>query len=506
MDTAAPTRRWPATLAWALAWAAMLLLDGRLDLANLALTLVLAAAVAALWWPAWLSMAACAVAVLAFNVVFVPPRGSLDVDVTQHALLLATMLGVGSLVTLLVARQRQLVAVAQQHAGRVAQLQQLAQALRDSDDPRTLAPLLRGTLAALSGTAAAVMLAPDGAPATAQTAPVQGTANAEQRLGLWLALQHSQALGPGSGRHEDQPAWYLPLRGRAGSLGAALLPWPYEATPPPGLRQHAQALCDQMGLALERAAALRAASQAREAAATQALHNTLLAAVAHDHRTPLATILGAATALHDQAERLSAQQQRTLAATIADEAGQLARLADNTLQLARLGAPGLQLHTDWESAEELVGTVLSRLRQRGHAQRVLARVEPGLPLLRCDAVLIVQLLDNLVDNALKHTPGEVQIVARRIGEPATVVLAVKDRGTGVPVAERERIFEPFARGRWGGERDSGTRGAGVGLALCRAIASAHGGTLRCRARGRGGSSFECALPVAAQLPLPEPGR
>lgn len=489
-------RRWPAALVWALAWAAMLLLDGRLDIANLALILVLAAAAAALWWPAWLSMLACALAVLAFNVMFVPPRGSINVDITQHALLLVTMLASGGLVAALVARQRGLTLLAEQHARRAAQLQRLGEALRDSDHPRQLAPLLRQTLAELSGTAAAVMLLPGAADAQADTAPVEGEANTEQRLGLWLALRHREALGPGSGRHEDQPAWYLPLRGRAGCHGAALLPWQPEASPPAGLREHAQALCDQMGLALERAAALQSAAEAREAARTQALHNTLLAAVAHDHRTPLATILGAASALHDQAERLAPAQQRQLAATIADEAAQLARLTDNTLQLARLGSPGLQLNTDWESAEELIGITLARLRRRGRGGELRSRIEPGLPLLRCDAVLIVQMLDNLVDNALKHAGGTpVEIVARRVGEQ--IVLAVKDRGPGVPPAERERIFEPFMRGE-----GHATRGAGVGLALCRAIAEAHGGTLRCRLRGHGGASFEAALPLAKEAPAP----
>jgi len=488
------TRRWPAALAWAVAWAAMLLLDGWLELANLALILVLAAAAAALWWPAWLSMLACALAVLAFNVVFVPPRGSINVDVTQHALLLLTMLASGGIVAALVARQRALTALAEQHAARAASLQRFGEVLRDSDNPRQLAPQLREALAAHSGTAAAVMLRPADDAAAADTAPLEGEANAEQRLGLWLALRHCEALGPGSGRHEDQPSWYLPLRGRAGCHGAALLPWAVDAAPPEGLRQHVQALCDQMGLALERAAALQAAAEAREAAQTQALHNTLLAAVAHDHRTPLATILGAASALHDQAERLSPTQQRKLAGTIADEAAQLARLTDNTLQLARLGSPGLRLNTDWESAEELVGTALARLRQRGQAGELRSRVEPGLPLLRCDAVLVVQLLDNLVDNALKHAAGTpVEIVARRVGQQ--LLLAVKDRGPGVPPAERERIFEPFMRGE-----GHGTRGAGVGLALCRAIAEAHGGTLRCRARGHGGASFEAALPLAQEPP------
>jgi two-component system sensor histidine kinase KdpD len=256
---------------------------------------------------------------------------------------------------------------------------------------------------------------------------------------------------------------------------------------------HAQALCDQAGVALERAAALRAAAANREAAQAQALRNTLLAAISHDHRTPLATILGAAGSLHDQGDRLSPAQRQRLAATIVDEAAQLTRLTENTLQLARLGAGGLDIRRDWESAEEIIGTVLRRTRQRDPARRLRTRVQPDLPLLQVDALLLVQLLDNLVDNALKHAgeAGPVEIVARRVGHE--LVLAVRDRGPGVPLAQRDRIFEVFQRGA-----QAGPRGAGVGLAVCRAIARAHGGELRYRARSHGGSSFELVLPVQDQ--------
>jgi two-component system sensor histidine kinase KdpD len=248
-----------------------------------------------------------------------------------------------------------------------------------------------------------------------------------------------------------------------------------------------------MGQALQRAQSARVTRQAREEAQSHKLRNTLLAAVSHDYRTPLATILGAASALQEQAERLSVEQRRKLATSIVAEAEQLSRLTDNTLQLARLDAPGLALRLDWESAEELVGAVLRRLRERDPQRRVRARVEPGLPLLRCDAVLLVQLLDNLVDNALKHSGCETPVDIRVRQLPGSVVLAVRDRGPGVAPALRERIFEVFQRGD-----ASAARGAGVGLAVCRAIARAHGGELVLRPRGHGGASFECRLPVAEQ--------
>lgn len=354
------TNRWTAVFIWALTWGAMLLFDAHMDLANKALILVLASAIAAIWSTPWFSVLACAGGVQAFNVAFVPPRGTFSVQLNEHLLLLVTMLATSAGVSLLMTRQRQLAA----------------------------------------------------------------------------------------SRHQ----------------------------------------------------ALQAASAAREAAQSQALRNTLLAAIAHDHRTPLATILGAASSLHDQGERLSDEQRRRLAATIIEESSQLARLTQNMLQLARLDAPGRTLHLDWESCEELVGTAMRRIRPRDTAHRVRAQVEPDLPLLRCDAVLLGQLLDNLLDNALRYATGDgpVELQAARHGEE--IVIAVRDRGPGIDAALRERIFDTFQRGTPPagplGKDAPARRGAGVGLAVCRAIAHAHSGDLLLRPRAGGGCSFELHLPAA----------
>ena len=478
----------------------MLGLDGRIDLANMALILVLGAAIAAIWSTPWASLATSAFAVLAFNFAFVPPRHTFAVDLHQHALLLVTMLTVSWIVTLLVARLRWLTAQATTQALRSDQRREFAEALRAADEPAVQASILRDTLSRLSGAEPTLLLS-DASAATIEGGGFHslGPATPDESAGLRLCVQEGRPMGPGTGRHEEQPAWYLPLRGVSGGFGAALVRTATGDGAGSELRDHVQALCDQLGVALERGAALRAAAAAREQAQDHALRNTLLTAISHDHRTPLATILGAASALHDQDERLSAAQRRRLASTIVDEATQLARLTDNTLQLARLGQVGLALQRDWESVEELVGTVLRRVRQRDPHHRVKARVEAGLPLMRCDAVLMVQLLDNLVVNALMHGAGDapVEVMARRVG--AAVLIAVRDRGPGVPVAQRKSIFEAFHRGERvdaaeGGDQRS-RAGAGVGLALCHAIARAHGGELRLRARGHGGSSFEVTLPV-----------
>lgn len=476
-------------------------LDGWIDLANMALILVLSAAVAAIWSRPWASLAASAAAIMVFNFLFVPPRGAFSVDLRQHALLLITSLTVSWIVTLLMARLRRHAAEATSHARRSDQLRLLGEALRAADTPAEQASVLQRELSELGGGLATLLLR--GAEGLGMTGEDEvwsvGAATPDEAAGLRLCLQDSRAMGPGTGRHEEQQAWYLPLRGLQRAQGAALVRMGPADRPAEGLLEHAQALCDQLGAALERGAAVASAARAREQAHEHALRNTLLTAISHDHRTPLATILSASSALHDQGERLSAAQRQRLAATIVDEATQLSRLTDNTLQLARLGAAGIAIQRDWESVEEMVGTVLRRVRQRDASLRVKARLEPGLPLLRCDAVLMVQLLDNLVDNALKHggagTP--VEVGARRLGD--AVVIAVRDRGPGVPPAQRQRIFDAFQRGDRVAESDGGRPasrpGSGVGLALCRAIARAHGGELQLRSRSHGGSSFEVTLPV-----------
>ena len=466
----------------------MLALQPVLELANLALLLVLAAALAALWLPPLVSLTACAVAVLGFNFLFVPPLRSFTVNLHQHALLLLTMLSVSWMVALLMARQRRLAEAEHLLAQRARQLREFGDVLRDADDPRERAGELQAALAALVHRPVTLLLQGDDATRI-------GEATSDEWEGLWSSLRQGQAMGPGTGRHEEQSAWYLPLRGRRMGLGAALLPLGATPDANAALRAHAQALCDQMGLALERAATLQAAHAAREEAGTQRLRNTLLAAISHDYRTPLATILGAASSLHDQDDRLTPEQRQRLAATIIDEAGQLGRITDNTLQLARLDQPGLALHLDWESAEEIVGTVLRRTRQRHPTRPIKASVQAGLPLLRCDAVLLVQLLDNLVDNALKHggdaTPVEI-MVSR---EDTKILMAVCDRGPGIAPAWRERVFDAFQRAEAATDARP-RRGAGVGLALCRLIARAHGGELVLREREGGGCSFEFTMPLA----------
>ncbi|MFO1272387.1 MAG: ATP-binding protein [Rubrivivax sp.] len=488
-----------AAAGWALAGVATWQLQGQVDLGSQALPVVLAAAWSGLWLRPWATALACAVAMLAFNWSVVPPRGSLQVDLRPHLLLLATMLAVSLGVALLVSRQRAAAEREALNARRIRDLLDLGGRLRATAGLDDLRQVLAQALAP-SGFDGVALLAREAGPAGAAEEDTAGELD-DERAGLRLCLQQGEAFGPGTGRYAHQPQLYLPMRGQQGPVAAAVLRPAPGTEPDDEARRHAQALCDQAGLVVERGLALRAAERQARLAGEQHLRSTILAAVSHDYRTPLAAILGAASVLREQGERLTPSRRAQLAAGVIDEVEQLGRLTDNALQLARLDSPGVQVAMDWESAEELVGSVLARVRQRDPARRVKTRIEPGLPLVRCNAVLVVQLLENLVDNALKYSPeaAPVEVLVRRAD--ATLLVAVRDRGPGVPPAWRERVFEVFQR-----VEDAAApaphdarrpRGAGVGLAVCRAIARVHGGQLTVRARGHGGSSFELRLPLQA---------
>jgi two-component system sensor histidine kinase KdpD len=495
---------WPALLVWTLAWIAMLGLDQQFDLSNLSMVLILAACVASLWLSPAISMFISALAIVAFNWTFVPPRGTFSVDLRQHAMLLATALSVSWVVALLMALQRAHALKAERHALQAEQLRALSEALRDADEPADCTELLQSMLAALTQSGVKLLLCfPDAIADEPDAHRFIGELDADEQSGLLLSVARNQALGPGSGRHEDLHAWYLPLRGREASFGAALLSPAMATSEAIMVRTHAQALCDQFGLALERTIAQRQAREAREEVSQQKLRSTLLAAISHDYRTPLATIMGAASSLHDQAARLSPSLQQRLAATIVDEVTQLSRITDNILQFSRLDDGRLQLQLDWESPEEIVGVSVRHARQHHPLLSIRLQVEPALPLLQCDPLLIVQLLDNLLDNAFRYSgdTGPIELVAALRG--GQLMLAVRDRGVGIASPWRERLFEAFQPGdpslrqRSWQKEDQVRRSAGIGLAVCLAIAKAHGGELRMRPRSHGGASFECMLPLAA---------
>jgi two-component system sensor histidine kinase KdpD len=229
------------------------------------------------------------------------------------------------------------------------------------------------------------------------------------------------------------------------------------------------------------------------------LRSSLLSTVSHDLRTPLAAITGAASTLRDDPSKLSPEEHRRLAAAICGEADRLDRLIGNLLDMTRLQFGGVQLKRQWVSLDDVVASALARVERAVDGRAVNVQLPDGVLLMSVERALLEEVFVNLLENASKYTPRQspVDIVGRRT--TAAWEIDVADRGPGIDISLREKVFEKFYRGP-----NQGTPGAGLGLSICRGIAEAHGGSLILEGRPGGGALFRIVLPTALNAPpLPE---
>jgi two-component system, OmpR family, sensor histidine kinase KdpD len=463
-------------------------LDQYVSLTSQAMVYVLAVVVASYALPRAASVVSAVAAVILLNFFFVPPRYTFHVESHENLAALFAMLAVALVISHLGTALRRETEAAHLNEGRARQLQELATALASCSQALDVHVLAQRFLSrAFSGPCLVSPLTAEGD----LHLPTEGAATF--RDGMLACIREAATLGPGTGRWPGLNAWYLPLQAQGHISGAACVQ-NVSAYDHAG-RDHAQAICALVGQALWRLTLAASVHAAEEQSQWHKAQSTFLAAISHDFRTPLASIMGAASSLQAQRDKLSTMEQERLATTILNESLHLATLTENTLQLVRLDNAG-DINLDWQSVEEVVGAVLSRVRARDVTRRIRSSVPPGLPLIKADPVLLTQLLENLLDNALKYSADTVELVVSHTDQHLQV--AVHDRGNGIPAGEELAIFEPYHRG----DR-SGQRGAGLGLAVCRAIARAHGGELTMAPRAGGGSSFVLKLPVVAQ-PTAEP--
>jgi K+-sensing histidine kinase KdpD len=228
----------------------------------------------------------------------------------------------------------------------------------------------------------------------------------------------------------------------------------------------------------------RAEAESRERALrarAEELRSTLLSSVSHDLRTPLAVITGMATSLRDDA----VEPEREQLDTIVDEAQRLSRILTNLLAITKVES-GAEPRREWVPLDELVGSALSRFEADLAARPLWLDVSDGMAFV--DPILTEQLLVNLLDNAMKHTPpaSALEIVARR--DAGGAVIEIRDQGPGLPSGPADRVFEKFYRGR------VKASGVGLGLAVCRAIAIAHGGRIEAAPGAEGGAVFRVWFP------------
>ena len=215
--------------------------------------------------------------------------------------------------------------------------------------------------------------------------------------------------------------------------------------------------------------------------------SALLRSVSHDLRSPLATIRAVTTDLRDGIVYEEPTRVELLT-TVCDEVERLDRIVANLLSLSRIEAGAFSPERQAVPLDELVAERVRRLKGLFRTVRLQVELPPDLPLVDGDYTQLELVLTNILENAGRHAPpgSSVRVSARSKGEQVEVRIA--DEGFGVPDWERERIFEPFRRGE-------GSRSSGVGLAICKAVVEAHGGTIGVERTAGGGATFVFTLPV-----------
>jgi two-component system sensor histidine kinase KdpD len=266
----------------------------------------------------------------------------------------------------------------------------------------------------------------------------------------------------------------------------------------PERRELLDAFAALAAIALERVHYVDVAQDAVVRMEGERLRNSLLAALSHDLRTPLTGLVGLSESLTLSRPPLAAAQME-LANALRDEARRMSTLVANLLDMARIQSGGVKLNLQWQVVEETIGSALRACRWQLGARSVETSIPRGLPLVRFDATLIERVLCNLLENAGKYTPPAAHVTIAARAEDGRLFVAVCDDGPGLPAGREDALFEKFVRG----QQESPIAGVGLGLAICRAIVEAHGGSMRAWNRPGAGACFEFSLPLGDPPPLPD---
>jgi two-component system, OmpR family, sensor histidine kinase KdpD len=471
------------------------LLRAFLDLPDPEMLFLLTVMVTAVWFGRGPSLFAAGLGVAVYDFFFVPPFLTFDVADRRYFLTFATMFVIGFVLSELAERVKRHERDALAREGRMAVLYSLSKELASASIPTQIAEVAARHSADVFAAHAVVLQAQaDGILVSIGVSPVDARLDPKELGVAKWAMEHLELAGYGTDTLPGSLSICAPLRVGTSVLGVlALLPTEKRALRAEQ-RLFLDAYCRQVAIALER---VRLAEDARVAAVrakTEEMRSSLLSAVSHDLRTPLASITGAASALRDDTN-LSAATRADLVGSVCDEAERLERLVANLLDMTRLESGTVSLKRDWIPLEEVIGSALTRLEAELSNRQVEVEIPREIPLLLVDPVLFEQIFINLLENVCKYTEPGTRIEVRATKEREMVTIEVRDHGAGIPKGYEEKLFDKFYRGP-----HVGISGAGLGLAICRGIAEAHGGSIRAENALGGGASFYVVVPIGGEPP------
>ena len=488
-----PHRPWLRYL-WSLALvaAATLLgvpIHGVVSSTNLVMIYLAAVVVGAIYLGRGPAALAAGLSVMAFDFFFVQPRFSFSVSDTEYLLTFVGLFVVSLVISSLAARSRDQAEAARRREVQAVALYELSRDLAAASGLDDILQVVVRHVGETFSREAAILLPAGAALQPRALSPGFALDENEVAVATW-AYKQGQPAGRGTDTLPGAAVRYMPLKTARGVIGVlGVKPEDPGAYLPPEQRRLLEAFASQAALAIERAELAEQARQAQLSRATEELQQALLNSISHDLRTPLVAITGTLTSLEEDGACLDQAAQRSLIAMAREEAERLNRLVGNLLDMTRIEAGALKMTQELCDVQEVISTALERLGKRLDDRPVT--VEAPAMLAPMDFVLMLQVLVNLLDNAVKYSPPGTPISVQARNAGGALEVAVADRGVGVPPEDLERIFDKFYRVH----KPEGVGGTGLGLAIGKAIVAAHRGRIWAENRPDGGTVVTLSLPL-----------
>jgi two-component system sensor histidine kinase KdpD len=468
-----------------------LFVRGQLEPANLVMLYIACVVIAAIYLGRGPSLVAAITGVLVFDFFLVPPPLTLAVSDTQYIITFIGLFVVSLVVSTLTVRVREQAEASIQREAQTAALYNLGRDLTAATDLNDVAESIFLHIGQVFGREVAIFLPEGGQVKVFASTPGYTPDESELAVANW-AFEHDQPAGRGTDTLSAAALRCQPLKTARGLVGVlGLRPKQPGSLLTPDQRLTLNAFAHQAALALERANLVEQARQAELLQATEKLQTALLNSISHDLRTPLVAITGALSALEEDDGSMDEMARRSLVENARAEADRLNRLVGNLLNMTRIEAGALKLACEPCDISDLIGSALEIVESRLVGRRVEVSLSAYLPLVSLDFVLIVQVLVNLLDNAIKYSPVDQVIEVRACQADDDVQIEIADRGSGIPPEDLERVFDKFYRV----QRPGSISGTGLGLSICKGIVEAHSGTIRAENRPGGGVRILIHLPI-----------
>jgi len=458
---------------------------------NLAIFYMLAVVFSAVRWGRRAVIVNAISSALLFDYFFVVPHRSFVVGDIWYLITLIGLLTVGLIVSTLMVATREEARAARRREIRVSALYSFTQSLASGNElDQVLGAVVRHSIEIFRRPI--VVLLPDRGRLKLRYCSAELFFDeGENNTASWV-FENGQEAGCGTAIFSGSRIRYRPLKAGPGIVGViGFLTENSKQLLPPDQLELLGIFLDQTALALTRADLAKKAKRAEVLQEADKLQRALLNSVSHNLRTPLASVLGVLNTILEDAPLLDVSTQQSLLKTAHDEAKQLDWLVQNLLDMTRIEGGAIRVKAEPCDVHDVVAAALRQLGESARSHAILVTIAPSLPLVPMDDVLMVQVLVNLLDNALKYSPEDAPVEVQARLRAGQLEIRVLDRGRGIPEGELERVFDKFYRAAVAGV----PKGTGLGLSICKGFVEAHNGRILAKRRTEGGTEIAVFLPL-----------